>query len=155
MITIRLAKHWRIRRSEWLLALCTTALGVVYLLSPHLFDEPKWFTTMRSIMPQLWWGWLALGVGSMRLTVLFINGAWRASPHLRCVGAQVSCALWMTLFVSTISSEAIVQSVGFWALFFVFDAFSAIDAAGDARIEDEKARAARLGAESGDARRGC
>jgi hypothetical protein len=138
MITIRLAKHWRIRRSEWLLALCTTALGVVYLLSPHLFDEPKWFTTMRSIMPQLWWGWLALGVGSMRLTVLFINGAWRASPHLRCVGAQVSCALWMTLFVSTISSEAIVQSVGFWALFFVFDAFSAIDAA-----------------ESGDARRGC
>jgi hypothetical protein len=154
MIVIRLGKHFRIRRSEWLLAGCTFALGFVYLVRPGLFD-PKWFTTMRLIMSQQAWGWLALLVGMMRLTVLFINGAWRASPHLRCLGAQISCALWMTLFASSISSEAIVQSTGFWVLFFVFDAFSAIDAAGDARLEDEKARATRVEAEPGDARSGA
>jgi hypothetical protein len=138
MITIRLSNHWRIRRSEWLLALCTLALGAVYLTVPGLFD-PKWFTTMRAIMPQQYWGWLALSIGVIRLAVLFINGAWRASPHLRCLGAQVSCALWMSLFVSTVSSAAIVQSVGFWPLFFFFDALSAVDAAGDARAADEQA----------------
>jgi hypothetical protein len=47
--------------------------------------------------------------------------------------------------MSAISAESTVQSVGFWLLFFVFDAFSAIDAAGDARMADEKARSPRLG----------
>ena len=142
MITVRLSRHWRIRRSEWLLSLCTLVLGLVYLLVPELFT-PQYFAPMMNIMSQQAWGWSALTVGAARLILLLINGAWRASPHGRALGAQLSCAMWMTLFISAISAEALVQAVGFWLLFFVFDAFSAIDAAGDARIADEKARNAR------------
>lgn len=142
MIHVRLSSHWRARRSEWLLALCTVALGIVYLNVRGLF-EPRYFATMLSIMSQRAWGIVAVCVGSLRLTLLLINGAWRASPHGRALGAQLSCGLWLVLFLSAITAEKTVQSVGFWLLFFVFDALSAIDAAGDARMADEKARAVR------------
>lgn len=150
MIHVRLSAHWRIRRSEWLLSLCTLALGLVYLTVPALF-EPRFFSTMLAIMPQRAWGVLAAVVGALRLVMLLINGAWRASPHLRCLGAQLSCGLWMVLFVSAISASALVQSVGFWLLFFCFDAFSAVDAAGDARMADERARSSRGAAGTADA----
>jgi hypothetical protein len=142
MIRIKLSSHWRVRRSEWLLALCTFSLGIVYLNAPGLF-EPRFFATMLAIGSQHDWGVFAAIVGAGRLTMLLINGAWRASPHLRVLGAQASCLFWAMLFVSAISAERVMQSVGFWFLFFVFDAFSAVDAAGDARMADERARAAR------------
>lgn len=142
MIHVRLSSHWRVRRSEWLLALCTLSLGIVYLNVPGLF-EPRYFATMLALMPQRQWGTLAALIGLARLTMLLINGAWRASPHLRALGAQASCLLWATLFISAIAAQSTVQSVGFWLIFFVFDAFSAVDAAGDARLADERARAAR------------
>jgi hypothetical protein len=150
MIRVRISSHWRVRRTEWLLALCTCVLGLVYLSVPGLF-EPRYFSTMLELMPQRAWGATAAALGIFRLTLLLINGAWRASPHGRALGAQLSCALWMMLFVSALSAERTVQSVGFWLLFFVFDAFSAVDAAGDARMADEKARAARQVAGTGNA----
>jgi hypothetical protein len=149
MIHVKLSSHWRVRRSEWLLSLCTLTLGIVYLNVPGLFD-PRYFGMMMALMPQRGWGVLATGVGLFRMTLLLINGAWRASPHGRVLGAQVSCFMWSMLFMSAIAADRIVQSVGFWLLFFVFDAFSAVDAAGDARMADEKARSARLQAD-GDA----
>jgi hypothetical protein len=142
MIHVRLSSHWRVRRSEWLLALAVTMIGIAYLRIPNLF-EPRYFGTMLSVMPQHEWGWTATTIGTVRLVLLLINGAWRASPHGRTAGALLSCAFWMMLFMSAISAESTVQSVGLWLLFFVFDAFSAIDAAGDARMADEKARASR------------
>lgn len=145
MIHVRLTTHWRIRRSEWMLSFCTIAVGLAYLLIGNLFvNNVTYFTTMIAIMPQRWWGALATLVGCFRVALLVINGAWRASPHLRALGAQLSCALWMALFVSSISAQAHPQTIGFWFLFFIFDAFSAVDAAGDARAADEKARASRI-----------
>lgn len=151
MIQIRLSKHWRVRRSEWLLSLCTLVLGLVYLATPGLFT-PQYFSTMLTIMRQESWGWAAVAVGAARLVMLLINGTWRASPHLRALGAQLSCFLWITLFVTAISAPALVQSVGFWLVFFIFDAFSAVDAAGDARLADEKARTPRTTTGTEDAR---
>jgi hypothetical protein len=150
MIRVRLSSHWRIRRSEWLLSLCILSLGIVYLNVPGLF-EPQYFAMMMAFMPQRDWGILATCVGLFRLTLLLINGAWRASPHGRALGAQVSCFMWAMLFVSAVGAEKTVQSVGFWLIFFIFDAFSAVDAAGDARMADEKARAARIRAGTADA----
>jgi hypothetical protein len=128
-----------------MLSLCTLALGTAYLFIPGLFTE-RYFGTMMNLMPQKAWGIAAASVGGFRLVLLLINGAWRASPHLRALGAQLSCFLWIMLFMSAISAQALVQSVFFWPLFFVFDAFSAVDAAGDARLADEKARAANASA---------
>lgn len=142
MIRIRISDRWRIRRSEWMLSLCTLAIGLVYLYIPGLF-QPRWFSPMLAIASQQAWGVGAVSIGGLRIALLLINGAWRASPHLRCIGAQMSCVLWLTLFVTAISADGLVQSVGFWALFFFFDALSAMDAAGDARMADEKARATR------------
>jgi hypothetical protein len=51
-----------------------------------------------------------------------------------------ACHVVDAVHVGDLRRPRVVQSVGFWLLFFVFDAFSAVDAAGDARMADERAR---------------
>lgn len=69
--------------------------------------------------------------------MLWINGRWRVSPYFRSGGAIAGAGLWMTLFTSAVTSSALVQSVGLWLMFFIFDCLAAYDAAGDARRANE------------------
>lgn len=147
MIKVSLGDHWRIRRSEWMLSLCTLSLGLVWLTRPGLM-LPQYFALMLSLWAQDAWGQVAAALGLFRLAMLLINGAWRASPHLRILGALASIALWLALLLNALAASAPVQSVGFWAIFFGFDMFSIIDAAGDARMADEKARENKMTATS-------
>lgn len=141
MIIVRFSDHFRYRRTEWLLAVSMVVIGLSYSLIPDLFDT-TYFTTMLAIMPQEQWALLVLSLGVMRVTMLAINGAWRATPIFRTIGAVFGTMLWMTLFVSSVSSTRIVQSVGLWLLFCIFDTLAASDAAGDVRIARERSLSA-------------
>lgn len=144
-VTLRFGEHFRIRRSEWLLACCMVALGLAYLLSPGMFESP-YFSTMASIMPQKAWGTVVLSTGIMRLVMLWINGSWHVSPYFRAAGCILAGFLWLVLFVSFATSDGLVQSVGLWLTFFAFDCCAAHDAAADARASLDRHNAQRDGA---------
>jgi hypothetical protein len=137
MLIVQFSDHFRFRRTEWMLSFAMVMIGSAYALIPDLFSS-DYFTTMLAIMPQSYWAALVLSLGLMRVAMLTINGTWRASPAFRTIGAVFGSMLWMTLFVSAVSSERLVQSVGLWLLFCVFDTVAASDAAGDVRISREK-----------------
>jgi hypothetical protein len=138
----------RIRRAEWLLALACTALGIVYLLRPGLMTE-AYFTTMLALAPQHVWGWGALAVGLVRVVFLIVNGHWRASPHLRMIGAGICVVFWSALFLTALTSQLMVQAVAFWPLFALADFLATLDAAADARAADDEARAKKGEAANG------
>jgi hypothetical protein len=145
MITLKLEEHWRIRRAEWLLALSVLSLGIAWALHPAMFELPN-FSAMRSMMSPGTWAAVALAIGLVRVSVLYVNGFWRASPHFRAVAAFLSGFLWTSLFMATLASDALGVGVAIWPLFFFFDALSAVDAAADARVSDIRAKENKLGA---------
>lgn len=138
-LVVNFAEHFRARRSEWLLALAMCAIGTAYTCVEGLFSN-QYFTTMLALATQGTWGAIVLGLGLMRLVMLWINGRWSVSPYFRGLGAVAGAVLWTILFVSAFTSERLVQSVGLWLLFAIFDLIAASDAAGDARIAYEKRR---------------
>ncbi len=142
MILVRFTKTWPYRRAEWLLALVTLSIGIIYALDWPIFDLPN-YATMRAIAPQWMWATFALFVGFVRLTALYINGAWRPSPHFRAAGSFLSCFLWLTLFLGAASAPFYGVTVSIWPWFLLFDAFAVLDAMRDARIADDKARLKR------------
>lgn len=136
MLTVRFAEHFKMRRSEWMLATAMLGLGLAYLLIDGLFTN-QYFDTMLTLGSQRSWGWAVASLGTMRLSMLWINGRWRVSPYFRAAGAVAGASLWITLFASAVTSPALVQSVGLWLMFFFFDCLAAYDAAGDARRAGE------------------
>lgn len=136
MLTVRFAEHFRMRRSEWMLAAAMLAVGLAYLTIDGLFTD-RYFDTMLAMASQRSWGLAVAALGTMRLTMLWINGRWRVSPYFRSGGAIAGAGLWITLFTSAVTSAALVQSVGLWLMFFAFDCLAAYDAAGDARRANE------------------
>jgi hypothetical protein len=145
MILLRWQEHWRVRRSEWLLALAVLFLGLAWGLRPEMFALAT-FSAMRAIMSPQAWAAAALLTGAVRAAALYINGFWRASPHLRAATAFLSGFLWMSLFMATLAADALGVGVALWPLFFFFDALSAVDAAADARVADLRAKENKLGA---------
>jgi hypothetical protein len=142
MILVRFSETWPYRRAEWLLAVVTLSIGIVYAFDSPLFELPN-YATMRRVMPQSWWATWALLVGVVRLAALYINGAWRPSPHFRAAGSFLSCFLWGTLFLGAASAPFYGVTVAIWPWFLLFDAFAFLDSLKDARIADDKARRAK------------
>lgn len=132
MLIVRFTKHFKARRSEWLLAAVLTAIGFSYLTTPGLFDRSPLFDTMKVIMPQPRWGEAFAGIGVMRLVMLWINGSWSISPYFRTVGAFVSGILWLVLLLSQSFADTPPQTRWVWLVFLIFDMVNASDAARDA-----------------------
>lgn len=120
MILAHFSETWRFRKAEWMLALIIAGLGVVYTLSPGLFDRP-YFASMRGMMPQQWWALLCLFVGGMRLMFLFINGAFFASPAIRCLGSSASIGVWVALVIAAVLNDYAANSLAIWPICLVFD----------------------------------
>lgn len=120
MILAHFSETWRFRKAEWMLALIIAGLGVVYTLSPGLFDR-RYFATMRGMMPQQWWALLCLLIGITRLMFLFINGAFRASPPIRCLGAALSIGIWTALVIAAVFNDYAANSLAIWPVCLAFD----------------------------------
>lgn len=136
MMILRLddfARHFKARRTEWLLAFVAFALGVSYLSTPDLFKAPT-FGPMALIMSQAAWGWAVTSVALVRVTMLWINGRWHVSPYFRAAGAFLCGLLWFTLWATQSFSLAPPQSRWIWLVLLVFDLLNAGDAAFDAGV---------------------
>ena len=121
MLLEHFPETWRFRKAEWLLAGLTTNLGVVYTVNPHLFERP-YFRSMVGMMPQGCWALLCLLVGLTRLAFLLINGSLpNGSPQVRCLGAVLSCGVWLALTIAAGLNEFQGQMLALCPLFLIFD----------------------------------
>lgn len=148
MITVRYLEHFRARRTEWLLAFVSLTLGITYLVTPGLFEQPAYELMLRH-MSQTDWGITISVLASVRLAMLAINGGWSVSPHFRVVGAFLTAGLWLVLFLSQNFVDAPHQTRFIWLIFMLFDLIGAGDAAADAG-HSEALRRERKGAARGE-----
>lgn len=127
---------FRQRASEWMLAGIMFTMGWVLLQPYDMFANPS-YAGLAQIAPQLHWGLLCAALGGFRLIALWINGSWRATPHLRSILAFVSSVFWFQLVLGIIASPALSTNVAIFPWLLATDIYCAFRAAVDARVSDE------------------
>lgn len=136
-IRTRFADAFFPRLLEWQAAVMMFVGGVLMLTNPRLMElSPIGYERMLDVMAQLHWGYLAFLIGTVRLVVLIINGAWRHSPHARAVAAFLSCAIWFPLALS-------FSAIAGWGMVFATgmlfgDLLNIVRTMRDARVVDDE-----------------
>ena len=140
MIVVRFQKTFPLRVSEWLMAGIVLTWGVVLLANPTVFDAPH-HSSMREMADQQTWGVMCLGMGLTRWAVLTINGAWRASPHIRAACAFSTCFFWLLISYGLAGSGVVTTGLAVYPWFLLLDIYNVFRAASDAREADDRAKA--------------
>lgn len=140
MIIVRFQKTFPLRVAEWLMAGVLITWGVILLAAPGVFLAPQ-HSTMRQMAPQDIWGTACLVMGLIRWAALTINGAWRASPHVRAVCAFFSCFFWLVISYGLAGSGVVTTGLAVYPWFLLLDVYNVFRAASDAREADDRARA--------------
>lgn len=151
MVIVKLTKSFPIRVMEWLLAGIMLSWSLVcWNLRPDEWHQPI-FSGLAALADQNTWAFMAFWIGVIRLAALMINGAWRPSPHLRAAGAFLTCFMWLQLTLGLLGAE--IRGVGIaivpWLL--LADIYNVFRASNDARLSDDRARAAQHAGAIGDA----
>lgn len=123
------------RLSEWHLSFAMFLSGLVFLFWDS-FHIPA-FEAVNRVAPDWVWGFSMIILGVTRIVVLYINGAWSRSPHLRSVLAAISSIVWMGLLTSLLAFSTPLLVVPFIFSAIIVDQISAFRAAQDARVRDE------------------
>lgn len=138
---VRFTETWPARRVEWLLAICLFGVGIVYAFDDQLFRQPL-YAAHSKIMPREVWAICAIIISFVRLCFLWVNGAWRRSPHLRAGGAFFSALFWFELTLAVLQSPIVGATVIVWPVFFCFDVHVALAAIAEAARVDVRYKAA-------------
>jgi vacuolar-type H+-ATPase subunit I/STV1 len=136
--TRSLRETFPVRASEWALSFMLFSWGAILLLNNDLFSLSPSYHSFSEVMPEAAWGSVCLLVGSARLTFLFVNGLWRRSPHLRLLGAFVSCFFWFQITASFVFSGTWATGLAIYPFLFLLDVHNTLRAATDAAIIDKK-----------------
>lgn len=136
----RLRRHFRDRMPEWTQSVGMLLWGLIAFFSIGVFEDQHFFHPLLILMSQEKWAIAAIVVGAIRLTFLFINGAWRPSAHIRAIGCVMGVLLWGSLLISSLSLAWLTPTVTVYAMLLVFDLFSLWFASGDAKLADIAAR---------------
>lgn len=133
------------RLSEWFPAAVISGIGWMLSANEDLMarDPSISYDQLLEIAPQGVWSVGLLLFGTLRLTVLLINGAWRRSPWLRAGMAFLSCFVWtvLALSFSRIFGFAFIAFVGWLGQ----DLFNVMRAMRDARTVDDAVRDGSIG----------
>lgn len=140
MIIVRFQQTFPLRISEWLMSGILLSWGITLLYNPVIFDAPQNYALAR-LATQPVWGWLCLVMGAVRWVALTINGAWRASPHIRMVCAFLSCFFWLQISLGIAGSAIVSTGIAVYPWFLLLDSYNTFRAATDARAADDRAKA--------------
>lgn len=140
MFIVRFRETFRERMPEWIQSFGMLGWGLITLSSPMLFHEQYFFHTLLLLMSQVEWAFLAIAAGIIRLTFLFINGAWRPSAHIRAIGCLLGAMLWGSLLIATLSLEYLTPTIAIFTILLSSDMISLWFAAGDAKLADLTAK---------------
>lgn len=146
MMIVKLQQHFPLRVTDWLLGGILTTWGMLCLyLDPAAWELPI-YSGLRAFASQQAWGSVALILGSMRMTALFVNGAVRRTPHVRGVGAFLSVLIWLQLSLAMFQAEVATVAVAIYPWLFVADIYNVYRASQDARDSDLRYAAHQQGA---------
>ncbi len=134
------------REGEWLASCLLLAFSLALLAPGSTFARPI-FVNLASVAPEGTWGMALLGVATVRMIGLWVNGNWRRSPTLRFLTALVGAGVWFTLarlFLGDgfpgVNTGALV-----YAAFGCFNAFAAARSLLDQGRNDRRHALARKG----------
>lgn len=139
---IRLADHFPMRVTEWLLSGVLFSWGVSVLNAPAFVWDMPINNALAKFGSQDQWGCFAVCIGLTRMLALFINGAVRKSPHARTIGAFLSCLVWSQLTLAMFAAPWIAVSAAVYPWLFMAEVYNVSRAARDARLSDNTARQA-------------
>lgn len=116
----------RTRSTEWLLATLLVVWGWS-MVNPGMtyFDMPV-YVLMRQWASEETWGLAAVTVAGVRLFALYINGWWKRTPIIRCVGAILGGGFWLCIgylmyFGAKVSGVTLTPGFLYYGVFFVFE----------------------------------
>lgn len=140
MIVVRFQQTFPLRVAEWAMAVILVNWGVLLLANPQVFEQPQ-YAPMGQLASVGVWGWACFLMGSTRFAALVINGAWRASPHIRAATAFLSCFFWLQITFGLGESKVPSMGLAVYPWFLIMDTYNVFRAASDARAADDNARA--------------
>lgn len=125
---------------EWLFAFIVFSWGLRLLGAPFLSTNPS-YATLADVADQNTWAIICLALGGARMLVLFINGAWRKSPHARTVLSVLTLVFWVFVCFGFIRSGAQATGLTVYPWAALFEAWVAWRVVGEAARYDRGAAA--------------
>lgn len=126
-----LSDTFEARASEWAMSAAILCLGLVCVVNTELFLAPN-FHGLTEWLSQQTWAILFLLVGTARLTVLLINGAYWRTPQFRSIFAFISAGVWFQLLLGFAANISFALAI--MPFLFLLDAYNALRAAREAGI---------------------
>lgn len=123
------------RLSEWHLTFVMLLSGLVFLFGDTFHLPP--YAVVKEIATDFTWGLVMMGLGTIRLIVLYINGKWSRSPHWRSVLAALSAIVWSVMLAGLMAFSTPLLVGPFIFVAIVVELISAFRSAQDAREVDE------------------
>lgn len=143
MILLKLTKTFPVRVAEWLLAGIMLSWSIAaWNLGPSDWSNPA-FSGLARIANNTTWAFFAFWIAIARLAALIRNGGWRPSPHLRAAGAFLACFLWLQVSLGMFSADIRTTGIAVYPWLLLADIYNVFRASHDARISDDRARAAK------------
>lgn len=145
MMIVKLTKTFPVRVTEWLLAGIMLSWSVaLWNIGPNEFHAPV-YAGLSQLATADTWAFYAFWLGFIRIAALTINGAWRPSPHFRAVCAFMSCFMWLQITLSQFATPFFNLGIAIYPWLLLADIYNVFRASHDARLSDERARAASHG----------
>lgn len=125
---------------EWYSAFALLAFGLTLLMPDDTFSSSRsWEGFVRFGLTENFGGVSAGGVGIIWGAALYINGAWRRSPLLRCGCAMLGGLFWGSISGSFAAAhfvygQPLSTAIGTYGLLCAFTFFAARRAAYDASL---------------------
>ncbi|WP_260928229.1 hypothetical protein [Novosphingobium sp. 9] len=127
-----------------MLASIKTTIGVG-LLSPLPFFGNPTMIGMARLASQHTWGWIAFCAGVLHLTMLYVNGTWRRSPHLRALCSGIGTMFWFQVCIGFSSSPIPTTAWLIYPWLFIFSVRNVVAAMQDARSADDYHKGGLIG----------
>lgn len=138
MIAVRHQKVFAMRIGEWLLSAILVDWGAVMLAHPSLLIAHAGLSNLVRLAPPEAWGAACLMLGLGRALALAINGGWRPTPHLRALGAFLTCFIWLMFSFCITNATSLV--IAACPIFLLLEIYNVNRAMTDARVADDTAR---------------
>ncbi len=144
MLILRLRNYTiKDRVAEWFMGAVLSGMGLGLAFQPSIFTANPFFKDfLRVGSAHVWAGGLIL-IGVGRLAALFINGAWRRSPHLRLVMAFLSTFVWYQLSELSWGTKFPNLGIALYPTLLLLEVYCVYFAACDAGLSDEAAKSGR------------
>lgn len=117
-----LQETFEVRASEWMLTGATLSLAIVFFANDGMFVKESFSGLRQLINDRLVWAWLFLVVGTVRLVVLTVNGAYWRTPHLRALTAFLCSGVWFLMCVGFVRNGAVLAAMAPWI--FLLDGYN-------------------------------